>query len=1160
MMNNTLSSPQTLSPLQPPPLPKPGSMQQWSQLYGAGLSLTISQCAQQRQGLMLVVTMDGASATRIETELKCFLHHTDIRIHHFPDWETLPYDHFSPHQDIISQRLYTLAQLPLLTHGIIIAPISTLMQRIAPTDYVQANSFVLNVADHFDVHRIRETLQKFGYYAVSQVVQHGEFCLRGAIFDVFPMGSPTPLRIELFDDTIESIRTFDAETQRTLQKITHIHLLPAREYPMDKEAITVFKQQWRDNFSGNPLECAMYQNVSQGVSSAGIEYYLPLFFQTTSSLLDYLPANSCLVLLEHVIPAAEHFWQEIQERYQQYHADRRRPLLQPAQLYIPINELLHHAKNLSQLRVHYSLQEKSTVFNCSPPPALFIQHRQSNPLSDLCDFVNHFAGRILFCVESAGRREALLNLLTPVHIFPIQYPSWDAFLKDNAKIGIFIAPLEYGLLLETAGIALIAETQLFGEHVIQRRRHDKTARQNSENIIKNLSELTLNAPVVHIDHGVGRYLGLQMITSNQIEAEYLTLEYDGGDKLYVPIASLHLIARYSGVDIENAPLHRLGGKQWQKAKEKAMQQVCDVAAELLAIYAERAKREGLAFAFDENAYQTFADAFPFEETPDQKTTITQILNDMRSTKPMDRLVCGDVGFGKTEVAMRAAFVAVNNNKQVAILVPTTLLAQQHFETFSDRFANWPIHVEMLSRFRSAKQQKNILQQLAEGKVDIIIGTHRLIQKDIEFKQLGLLIIDEEHRFGVRQKERLKAMRAEVDIITLTATPIPRTLNMAMAGVRDLSIIATPPARRLSIKTFVHEYNDSLVREAILREILRGGQVYFLHNKVENIERITDKLRELVPEAQFGIAHGQMHEHQLERVMSDFYHQRFNILICTTIIETGIDVPTANTIIINRADRFGLAQLHQLRGRVGRSHHQAYAYLMTGDKASLTRDAEQRLDAIASLEDLGVGFTLATHDLEIRGAGEFLGSEQSGSIQSIGFALYNELLEKSVQALQSGEPFIPGQLSGNSIEIDLNISALIPESYLGDVHTRLMLYKRIANANHDNELDELRVEMIDRFGLLPEPTKNLLALTALKLKAQPIGICKLEAGPHGGRIEFTEKTTVDPLCIANLVRYQPKIFQFDGAMAIRFKQPSHDAKQRITLVNHIMQQLTESTHE
>jgi len=1157
-----LSDNVTVSPLHPPPVPHAGKLQRWSQLYGASLGVAISRCAEKHEGLMLLVTIDGVSATRIETELKCFLKHTDIHIHHFPDWETLPYDHFSPHQDIISQRLYTLAQLPSLKHGIVITPISTLMQRIAPADYVAVNSFVLRVGDHFAVHAVRDRLQKCGYYAVSQVVQHGEFCLRGAIFDVFPMGCNAPLRIELFDDVVESIRTFDTETQRTIKKINHIDLLPAREFPMDKNAIAIFKQQWRENFAGNPLDCSIYHNVSQGSSSAGIEYYLPLFFQQTSSLLDYLPNGSCLVLLEDVITAAEQFWNEIEERYQQYQYDQQRPLLKPRQLYIPISDLLHQAKHLSQLRIQHKAREHATAFDCQKPPKLFIQHRKANPLVDLCHFIERFSGRILFCVESAGRREALLTLLTPIHILPKHYESWHAFLVDDARIGICIAPLEFGMLLEQEQIALVAETQLFGEQIIQRRQHDKASRQNSENIIKNLFELTVNAPVVHLDHGVGRYLGLQTIKSQEHEAEYLTLEYDGGDKLYVPIASLHLISRYSGVDIENAPLHRLGGKHWQKAKDKAAQQVCDVAAELLALYAQRAKREGLAFSLDDSAYQTFADGFPFEETLDQKKTIEQILNDMQSNKPMDRLVCGDVGFGKTEVAMRAAFVAVNDNKQVAILVPTTLLAQQHFETFSDRFADWPIQVDMLSRFRSAKQQSSTLQNLAEGKVDIIIGTHRLIQKDIMFKQLGLLIIDEEHRFGVRQKERLKSMRAEVDIMTLTATPIPRTLNMAMAGIRDLSIIATPPARRLSIKTFVHEYNDNLVREAILREILRGGQVYFLHNKVENIDRLAEQLRELVPEARIHVGHGQMREHQLERIMSDFYHQRFNVLVCTTIIETGIDVPTANTIIINRADRFGLAQLHQLRGRVGRSHHQAYAYLMTGDKKSLTRDAEQRLEAIASLEDLGVGFTLATHDLEIRGAGEFLGNEQSGSIQSIGFALYNELLEKSVHALQAGEPFIPGQLSTSSIEIDLNITALIPETYLGDVHSRLMLYKRIASANNNNELDELRVEMIDRFGGLPEPVKNLFAVTLFKLTAQDVGICKLDAGPHGGRVEFTEKTTVDPMCIANLVRYQPNTFQFDGAMAIRFRQQSDDAKQRIELVKHILQQLIkkEAPHE
>lgn len=1148
-----------ISPFHPPSNPAPGSIQRWSQLYGASLSLALSNFAKQHNGLILLATIDGAAATRMATELRYFLSDDNIHVHYFPDWETLPYDHFSPHQDIVSQRLYTLGQLPHLHQGIIITPITTLMQRIAPTDYIQSNSFIVNEGNHFDVHTIRTSLQKFGYYAVSQVMQHGEFCVRGSLFDVFPMGSDAPLRIELFDDVVESIRIFDPETQRTVEKIQKIHCLPAHEFPLNESAISLFKQKWRDHFEGNPLDCPIYYNISQGVSSAGIEYYLPLFFQNTASLLDYLPENSCLVLLEDVVSAAENFWHEVNERYQQYHVDRRRPLLNPQQLYIPINELLHYAKNFSQIRIQYKAIKDTTQFDCAKTPALFVNHRKQNPLTDLCDFIEQFSGRILFCVESAGRREALLHLLKPINIKTKSYPSWNEFLNDDANIGISIAPLEYGLLLPQENLTLIAETQLFGQQIIQRRQHDKSRRQDSENIIKNLSELTINSPVVHLDHGIGRYLGLQTIKSGNTEAEYLTLEYEGGDKLYVPIASLHLISRYSGVNIENAPLHRLGSKQWQKAKEKAAKQVHDVAAELLALYAERAKRQGVTFQIEESAYQIFADAFPFEETPDQQKAIDEILSDMRSKQPMDRLVCGDVGFGKTEVAMRAAFVAVSNNKQVAVLVPTTLLAQQHFETFNDRFADWPIQIELLSRFRSAKQLGATIEKLADGKVDIIIGTHRLIQKDIRFKNLGLLIIDEEHRFGVRQKERLKAMRAEVDIITLTATPIPRTLNMAMSGIRDLSIIATPPARRLSIKTFVHEYNDQLIREAILREILRGGQVYFLHNKVETIDAVAEKLRTLIPEAHIDIGHGQMREHQLEHVMSDFYHQRFNVLICTTIIETGIDIPTANTIIINRADHFGLAQLHQLRGRVGRSHHQAYAYLLTGPKQSLSKDAEQRLEAISALEDLGVGFTLATHDLEIRGAGEFLGDEQSGNIQAIGFSLYNELLEKSVKALQNGETFLLDQLSEKSIEIDLNITALIPESYLGDVHTRLILYKRIANADN-NGLDELRVEMIDRFGMLPDEVKNLFALTQFKLKAQKIGICKIDAGPHGGRIEFTEKTHVDPKIIMQLVQNQPTIFKFDGAMAIRFQQPSQDAQQRIATVEDILSKLESNSIE
>ena len=1136
---------------------EPGQRLRLSNLQQDSLSLALNQLADSYEGTILVVTPDTLIANRLEAALKFFSPH--LTILNFPDWETLPYDHFSPHQDIISQRLATLARLHDAKRALLLVPIATLMQRIVPNNYIQATSLCITCGEKKSIEDLRKNLQFGGYHCVSQVLTRGEFAVRGSILDIFPMGSDLPFRIDFADDEIDSIRHFDPETQRSIEKIEKINLLPAREFPLSESAINFFRQQWRENFIGNPLNCPLYEAVSEGRTPPGIEYYLPLFFSQTQLLLDYLPKKSLVLQINNVQTPAENFWKEINERYEQLRHDIERPILTPKQLYVDVDSLFSRLKEFPKIL----LQQESAVTVdthlslVKSFPNLSVDHKLEYPLEHLQAFLEYFLknpeARVLFCVESAGRREVLLDLFSKFSIQAHRCETWQEFLSATERISIIIAPLEEGFYLEKPPLALISEVQLFGNQIIQKRQ-TKTKGLDARTLIRNLAELTEGDPVVHIDHGVGCYRGLQHLKIDDQENEFLIVEYAGKAKLYVPVASLSLISRYSGSDNEHAPLHQLGSEQWEKAKHKAAEQMRDVAAELLDIYAQRATHKGYAFLLPEHDYQAFAAQFPFTETPDQEQAIQQVIKDMTSERTMDRLICGDVGFGKTEVAMRAAFLAVQSNKQVAILVPTTLLAQQHYQNFSDRFAEWPVQIEMISRFRSAAFQKKILERLQMGKIDILIGTHKLLSKELKFPRLGLLIIDEEHRFGVQQKERLKSLRAEVDILSLTATPIPRTLNMALTGLRELSIIATPPARRLSIKTFVQMRNTSLIREAILRELLRGGQVYFLHNQVDSIEKIVRELETLVPEARIQVAHGQLRETQLERVMSDFYHQRFNVLVCTTIIETGIDVPSANTIIIDRADKFGLAQLHQLRGRVGRSHHQAYAYLMTPLKEIMTADAIKRLDAFTSLEDLGAGFTLAMHDLEIRGAGEVLGEQQSGNMQSIGFSLYMELLEQTVAALKSGkEPAL--KPINNAIEIDLQISALIPENYLSDVHTRLVLYKRIAHAKNSVELEQLQIEMIDRFGLLPQALKNLFQLSELKLLAQKIGIKKIVSGPQGGRIEFNQNPSISLQDILQLIQKHPDLYKLDGPQHFRFNfvQPSSELriKNIYNLINKFM---------
>ncbi|MCQ4317546.1 transcription-repair coupling factor [Stutzerimonas zhaodongensis] len=1144
-----------MSVLRLPPMPAASGKQTWGNLPGAALSLAIAEAASNAKQFTLLLTADSQSAERLQEELAFFA--PGLPVLHFPDWETLPYDVFSPHQDIISQRIAALYELPALTHGVLVVPITTALHRLAPKRFLLGSSLVLDVGQKLDVDQMRTRLEAAGYRCVDTVYEHGEFAVRGALIDLFPMGSALPYRIDLFDDEIETLRTFDPENQRSIDKVESIRLLPAREFPLKKESVTGFRARFRERFDVDFRRCPVYQDLSTGITPAGIEYYLPLFFDETSTLFDYLPEDTQVFSLPGIEQAAEHFWKDVRNRYEERRVDPERPLLPPAELFMPVEDCFAHLKSWPRVVVSHDDVETGIGrerFPASSFPELAIDAKASEPLGALRRFLEEFSGRVLFTAESAGRREVLLELLARLKLRPQEVAGWPQFVESKDRLAITIAPLDDGLLLQDPALALIAESPLFGQRIMQRRRREK-GRDAGENVIKNLTELREGAPVVHIDHGVGRYHGLVTLEIEGQAAEFLMLQYAEEAKLYVPVSSLHLIARYTGSDDALAPLHRLGSETWQKAKRKAAEQVRDVAAELLDIYARRAAREGYAFEDPQLDYETFSAGFPFEETPDQQAAIEAVRNDMLAPKPMDRLICGDVGFGKTEVAMRAAFIAVHSGRQVAVLVPTTLLAQQHYNSFRDRFADWPVRVEVMSRFKSAKEIQGAVQQLAEGKVDILIGTHKLLQDDVKFTNLGLVIIDEEHRFGVRQKEQLKALRSEVDILTLTATPIPRTLNMAVAGMRDLSIIATPPARRLSVRTFVMEQQNSVIKEALLRELLRGGQVYYLHNDVKTIEKCAADLAALVPEARIGVGHGQMRERELEQVMGDFYHKRFNVLIASTIIETGIDVPSANTIIIERADKFGLAQLHQLRGRVGRSHHQAYAYLLTPPRKAMTPDAEKRLEAIANAQDLGAGFVLATHDLEIRGAGELLGDGQSGQIQAVGFTLYMEMLERAVKSIQKGEQPNLDQPLGGGPEINLRVPALIPEDYLPDVHARLILYKRIANAADENGLRDLQVEMIDRFGLLPEPAKHLVRLTLLKLQAASLGITKIDAGPQGGRIEFAADTSVDPMVLIKLIQSQPNRYKFEGATMFKFQVPMERAEERFNTLEALLERLS-----
>ncbi len=1060
---------------------------------------------------LVIITANAFDAQRLLEEIPYFV--PALNVHLLPDWETLPYDQFSPHPDLISDRLTTLYHISQNTCDIIIVPLATALIRLSPKAYLSANTFMLKKGQKLDLEALRNQCAEAGYHHVTQVISHGEFSVRGGLIDLFPMGSALPYRLDLFDDEIETIRTFDVDTQRSLYPVPEIRLLPAREFPLDEAGIATFRSQFRETFEGDPQRAKIYKDVSKGIASGGIEWYLPLFFEQTASLLDYLPSDSLLCLHGDLDLSAQQFWREAQSRYRTLAHDAERPLLKPETLLIKTEDFF--ASTHAYARLALTIEKSGNKL-----PALDIERRADEPLHKLKEFISQFKGHILIVAESLGRRETMTQLFAEHGLDVAICETWNDFLTNKAKVMLGVSTLHSGFVNtidKDFEFAVITEAELYAATVRQQRRREREKARSTEGMLKDLSELRINDPVVHEQHGVGRYKGLVNLDFGEGETEFLLLEYYGDDKLYVPVSQLFLISRYSGGPPESAPLHRLGSGNWEKAKKKALKQIRDTAAELLNLYAQRASRRGHAFTLSLHDYEAFCEGFPFEETPDQLEAIENVIKDMQSGRPMDRLVCGDVGFGKTEVALRAAFVAVMGGRQVAVLVPTTLLAEQHFNNFSDRFAEWPIKIAEISRFRTAKEQAEALRGLEEGKIDIIIGTHRLIQKDVKFKNLGLVILDEEHRFGVRQKEQLKALRAEVDVLTLTATPIPRTLSMAMEGLREFSVITTPPQKRLSIKTFHAEYSEGIIREAAMREFKRGGQVYFLHNEVDTIHSMREKLEKILPDARIGVAHGQLRERELENVMRDFYHQRYNLLLCTTIIETGIDVPTANTIIMNKADMFGLAQMHQLRGRVGRSHHQAYAYLLTDPDRKITPQAQKRLDAIQLMEDLGAGFHLAMHDLEIRGAGELLGDSQSGEMQEIGFHLYSDMLNHAVKQLKAGkEPDLNAPL-GVTTEINLHTPALLTNDYCPDVHERLVIYKRLANCNDDDELDNLQEELIDRFGLLPEQGEALMACHRLRIAAKNIGVIKIDASADAIQLQFNPKADIDPLKLINLLQ-------------------------------------------
>ncbi|WP_153162945.1 transcription-repair coupling factor [Zoogloea sp. 1C4] len=1123
---------------------KPGQRLDLPSLAGSSDALAIARLADGKR-MLVVVTANPLDAQRLSDEIAWLA--PDLRTHLLPDWETLPYDSFSPHQDLISERLSTLYAITRGEADIALVPASTALYRLAPPAFLAAYTFFLKQGARLDVDGLRNQMTIGGYAHVTQVVSPGEFSVRGGLVDLYPMGAALPYRIDLFDDEIESIKTFDPDTQRTVFPVKEVRLLPAREFPMDETGRTHFRGRFRETFEGDPSRCAVYKDVSNGIAPAGIEYYLPLFFDETATLFDYLPDHSRILLHRDVPGAIEAFWKDARSRHHLLGGDKTRPIMAPDQLFLSEEAFFVALKERTRLALPAGAGDGPSA----TLPDISVERKANDPLHRFKAFCAGFDGRVLVLAESAGRQQTIAEYFAEYGLKPEPSAGFDAFLGGDAKLALGVGPLAAGFVVPDAGIAVVTESELYAATARTRTRRDSRKAATMEGWLRDLSELKPGDPVVHSSHGIGRYMGLVHMDLGEGQTEFLHLEYANGDKLYVPVSQLHVITRYAGADPEAVHLHTLGSGRWEKAKKKAAQQVRDTAAELLALYAQRAARKGHQFDFKQHDLEAFADGFGFEETPDQLAAIEAVVADMKSGRPMDRLVCGDVGFGKTEVALRAAFIAVADGKQVVVLCPTTLLAEQHYQTFADRFADWPIKVAELSRFKSAKEQAEAIKQLGEGKVDILIGTHRLLQKDVTFKRLGLVIIDEEHRFGVRQKEALKALRSEVDILTLTATPIPRTLGLALEGLREFSVIATAPQKRLAIKTFVQRHSKGIIREAVIREFKRGGQVYFLHNEVETIENVRESLEELLPEARIVIGHGQLPERELERVMRDFTTQKANLLLCTTIIETGINIPTANTIIINRADRFGLAQLHQLRGRVGRSHHQAYAYLLTDAHAKPTAQAQKRLEAITMMEELGSGFYLAMQDLEIRGAGEVLGENQSGEIQQVGVSLYTEMLKRAVRDLQQGkEPDLTQPLEVVS-EINLHAPALLPNDYCSDVQERLTLYKRLANCESEDDLQALQEELIDRFGEMPPQTRTLLETHRLRMLVKPFGVAKMDASESQISIQFGQHAPIDPVKVIMLIQ-KDKTIKMSGPDKLIRKVSTPDLKQRVAAVKSLLE--------
>ena len=1117
--------------------------------------------------LTAIVTADATTAQRLMDEMRFFA--PDLRCALFPDWETLPYDTFSPHQDLISERLATLWRIQQRKKetgaDVVIVPATTALYRLAPPSFLAGYTFEFTVKQKLDEARLKAQLTLAGYSHVTQVVSPGEYAVRGGLIDLFPMGSLVPFRVDLFDDEIDSIRTFDPDSQRSLYPVPEVRLLPGREFPMDDDARGRFRSRWRELLDGDPTKSRIYKDMGNGVATAGIEYYLPLFFEETATVFDYLGSAATVVLHGDLEPAFQRFWQDTKDRYRLVKDAPDRPALPPESLFLSSEQFYARANGYAQLALKTTVQDVADSAQFQKLEGMAVVRGAEDPLAALKRHINNTPQRVLLLAESDGRRESLLDFLRASQVNPPAFDSLEDFQTSPEKLGIATAALNTGFSWlddGDGGIDFITETELFAAGVTIRRRNKKQERVSDvEALIKDLSELNVGDPVVHSAHGIGRYKGLVNmdlgISKNEDGSpalqEFLHLEYADSATLYVPVSQLHHISRYTGVSADEAPLHRLGGGQWDKAKRKAAEQIRDSAAELLNIYARRAAREGHAFRYSPGDYETFANDFGFDETADQNAAIHAVIQDMISPRPMDRLVCGDVGFGKTEVALRAAFIAITGGKQVALLAPTTLLAEQHYQTLVDRFAKWPVRVAEMSRFRSGKEITAAIKGIADGTVDIVVGTHKLLSKDVHFQRLGLLIIDEEHRFGVRHKEAMKAMRAEVDVLTLTATPIPRTLGMALEGLRDMSVIATAPQRRLAIKTFVRSESNGVIREAVLRELKRGGQVYFLHNEVDTIQNRLQKLEEILPEARIAVAHGQMPERELEKVMKDFVAQRFNVLLCSTIIETGIDVPTANTIVMARADKFGLAQLHQLRGRVGRSHHQAYAYLMVPDIEGLTKQASQRLDAIQQMEELGSGFYLAMHDLEIRGTGEVLGENQSGNMMEIGFQLYNEMLHEAVESLKAGrEPDLLSPLSVTT-EINLHAPALLPSDYCGDVHLRLSFYKKLATAKKTEQIDDLLEEIVDRFGKLPPQAQTLIDVHRLRVIARPYGVVKVDAAPGVINITFKKDPPIDSMAIMHLIQKNRHI-KLAGNDKLRVERELPEPKDRAQMVRDVLKSL------